>query len=67
MKSYDITNTHLADNAADSIINRSAQDAALESHLQALQERLQAQERTGSTPKDVADTKLQMARTLVIL
>jgi hypothetical protein len=67
MKSYDITNTHLADNAADSVINRSAQDAALESHLQALQERLQAHERTGSTPKEVADTKLQMARTLVNL
>ena len=67
MKSYDITNTHLADSAADSVINRSAQEAALESHLQALQERFEELERIGGAPKDLADIKLQMARTLVNL
>jgi len=56
--------THLADTAADSVINRSAEQAAFESHLQALQERLDGLERVGATTKEIADVHLQMARTL---
>ncbi|MEA3277927.1 MAG: hypothetical protein U9Q81_22110 [Pseudomonadota bacterium] len=67
MKYYDITNTQLADTAADSVISRSAEQAALESHLQALQERYADLERVGAWPKEFADVKLQMARTLVSL
>jgi hypothetical protein len=67
MKSYDITNSHLADKAADSVINRSAQEAALESHLQALYERHEELRRIGAATKDRADIQLQMARTLVNL
>jgi hypothetical protein len=65
MKFYDITNTQLADTAADSVINRSAEQAALESHRLALQERLDTLSRVGASPKELADIKLQMARTLV--
>jgi len=67
MKYHDITSAHLADTAADSVINRSAQDAALESHLGALNERFAALERIGAPKKELADLKLQMARTLVNL
>jgi len=67
VKYYDITNTRLADTAADSVINRSAEDLALESHLQALQERYADIRRTGGSVKEAADLKLQMARTLVSL
>jgi len=67
MKLHDIDTTRLADIAADSVINRSAEQAALESHLQALQDRYQDLERIAGAPKDVADVKLQMARTLVNL
>lgn len=65
MKYYDITNSQLADTAADSVINRSAEQAALESHLQALQEQLDGLNRAGAAAKEVADIRLQMARTLV--
>lgn len=57
--------TQLADTAADSVINRSAELAALESHLQALQERLDGLAQIGAPSEDVADVTLQMARTLV--
>jgi hypothetical protein len=67
MKYYDITNAQLPDLAADSVINRSAQEAALESHLQALQEHHDEVARNGGAKKDLADLKLQMARTLVTL
>lgn len=60
-------NTKLADTAAASVINRSAADAALESHLQALYERYEHLERIRASAKDRADLKLQMARTLVSL
>ena len=65
MKSYQLSNAQLADTAADSILNRSAELAALDSHLEALTEHYQEMERIGSNPKELADTKLQMARTLV--
>jgi hypothetical protein len=65
MKYYDITNAQLPDTAADSVINRSAEQAALESHRLALQERLDALSRVGASHKELADIKLQMARTLV--
>ena len=67
MKYYDITNTRLADTAADSAINRSAEQVALESHLQANQERYTDISRIGATTKELADLKLQMARTMVSL
>lgn len=44
---------------------RPAQTAALESHLIALAERLEEIERIGGAPRDIADTRLQMARALV--
>jgi len=67
MKFNEIENTRLADIAADSVINRSAEQAALLSHLQALQDRYRDLGRVSATPRDVADVKLQMARTLVNL
>jgi len=67
MKYYDITVAHLVDTAADSVINRSAQEAALESHLDVLNERFAALQRHGAPKKELADVKLQMARTLVNL
>ena len=65
MKYYDITNSHLADTAADSVVNRSAEQAAIESHYQALQERLEGLQRVGAHIKELADLRLQMARALV--
>jgi hypothetical protein len=65
MKHYDITNVRLADTAADSIANRGAEEAALESHLLALEEQYGSLERIGAEAAKLADLKLQMARTLV--
>lgn len=65
MKSYQLSTAQLADTAADSVLNRSAELAALESHLEALTEHHQEMERIGCNAKESADTKLQMARTLV--
>jgi hypothetical protein len=65
MKHYDITNLRLADTAADSVVNRGAEDAALESHLLALEEEYGSLERIGADHGELADLKLQMARTLV--
>jgi hypothetical protein len=65
MKLHNILDTRLMDTAADSVINRSAEEAALESHLQALQERFAELGRAGADAKERADVKLQMARTLV--
>ena len=57
--------TRLSDTAADSVINRSAEMAALESHLEALSEHFTNLRRVAGRPKDLADLRLQMARTLV--
>lgn len=65
MKSYDLNKTQLADTAADSVVNRGAEQAALESHLQALSERLDELVRMGASERDIAEVRLQMARTLV--
>lgn len=65
MKHYDMTNTRLADTAADSVANRSAEQAALESHLQALEDSYEDLRQIAGTPKDLADIQLQIARTLV--
>ncbi len=40
MKQFEMLATRLADTAADSIMNRGVEEAALESHLQALTDRL---------------------------
>ena len=65
MNSYELSKAQLADTAADSVLNRSAELAALESHLEALTEHYDEMERIGCNPKESADTKLQMARALV--
>jgi hypothetical protein len=67
MKYHDINDIRLADTAADSLINRSAEQAALESHLQALQDRYRDLERSAGPTTQIADIKLQMARALVSL
>ncbi len=61
----DIISARLADTAADSVINNSAEAAALESHLLALQEHFEDLGRAGTSRKERADLKLQMARALV--
>jgi hypothetical protein len=66
MKYADISSvTRLSDTAADSVINRSAEVAALQSHLEALREHYADLRRLGDRPKELADVRLQMARTLV--
>ncbi len=65
MKQFEMLATRLADTAADSIMNRGAEEAALESHLDALTDRLRDIEAIGGAPRDIADARLQMARTLV--
>jgi len=66
MKSFDISSvTRLSDTAADSLINRSAEMAALEAHLQALGEHYRSLRRAAGRSKELADVQLQMARTLV--
>lgn len=67
MKHYDITRTHLADSAAESITNRAAEEAALESHLLALEEQYATLTRIGADRIKLADLQLQQARTLVSL
>jgi len=67
MKHYDPKDLRLGDTAAESVVNHSAQEAALESHLQALQDRHRDLVRIAGAPQDIADVKLQMARTLVNL
>ena len=65
MKHYDITNANLVDTAADSVGNHGAEEAALESHLSVLQERYQRLQPADAKPGELAETELQMARTLV--
>jgi hypothetical protein len=67
MKQFDFLATQIADTAADSIINRSAVNASLESHLQTLQERLKNLTHIHAPAHAVADARLQVARTLVNL
>ena len=65
MKQLDLSQQGLSDTAADSVINRSAEQAALESHLQALQERFEDLSRRGAMREELAESTLQMARALV--
>ena len=66
MKYSDISSvTRLSDTAADSVINRSAEMAALEAHLEALTEHYRNLRRIAGRAKELADVQLQMARTLV--
>jgi len=67
MKQFEMLATRLADTAADSVMNRGAEEAALESHLLALRDQLRTIERAGSDQRALADVRLQMARTLVSL
>ncbi|WP_058553441.1 hypothetical protein [Thiohalocapsa sp. ML1] len=64
MKAYEITQ-RLADTAADSIGHQGAEEAALESHLLALQEQFDTLNRIGADERQLADIKLQMGRALV--
>ena len=61
----EINSRRLADTAADAVINLAAEQAALESHLEALRERLDDLTRTGANAAELADARLQMARALV--
>ena len=65
MKQFEMLATRLSDTAAESVMNRGAEQAALESHLLALNERLRAIEVGQADLRDLADTQLQLARTLV--
>ena len=65
MKHLDLLATRIATGPTDAARHQAAQTAALESHLGALTERLEEIERIGGTPRDIADTHLQMARALV--
>jgi hypothetical protein len=66
MKNFDLNVMQLRDSAADSVTNTLAEEAALESHLHALQERLAEVEIAGAV-KEKAEVELQIARTLVEL
>jgi hypothetical protein len=66
MKSFQANMLKLSDTAADSATSHLAEEAALESHLEILQEHLQDPE-TQADPVKAADAKLQIARTLVEL
>jgi hypothetical protein len=59
----DLINTQLPDLAADSV-GQQAEQAALESHLEALQDQLRETESTASA-SEIADLQLQIARALV--
>ena len=61
----EINSPRLADTAVDAVINLAAEQAALESHLEALRERLDDLTRTKANAADLADARLQMARALV--
>ena len=65
MTQFNLLATSLTDTAADSVVNHSAQAAVLEAHLDELSDRLRSLVRVGGNPKALADTRLQMARTLV--
>ncbi len=66
-KFYDITNTYLRDTIADPLFYRPIEAGALESHLTALRERLQALERRRAPAQQLADIKLQISRAVVTL
>ncbi len=65
MKPQALDTIMLKDLGAESATNHLAEEAAFESHLEALQESLR--EADGKDPQETADLKLQIARTLVEL
>lgn len=65
MKSFELDTLKLHDLGAESATNHLAEEAALESHLDALQDRLR--ETDGGDAGELAEVKLQIARTLVEL
>lgn len=65
MKQFGVLATQIADTAAASVINRSAENASLESHLETLREHLRNLDGAGAPQHLIADTQLQIARTLV--
>jgi hypothetical protein len=64
MNRFEMAN-RLADTAADSVGNVGVKDAALESHLLALQEDFETLQRAGARPPAIAEIQLQIARALV--
>ena len=64
MNRFEMAN-RLADTAADSVGNVGVKDAALESHLLALQEDFETLQRAGALPPAIAEIQLQIARALV--
>ncbi|MGB5835357.1 MAG: hypothetical protein WBG92_25680 [Thiohalocapsa sp.] len=64
MKRFEMVN-RLADTAADSVGCSALEDAALESHLQALHEEFASLQRLGAKTAEIGELKLQMARALV--
>ncbi|WP_328988177.1 hypothetical protein [Thiorhodovibrio winogradskyi] len=71
MNFHDITRSHLADTAADSVRPRLAEEAALETHLGTLREQYRDFQRikvkTAANARQGAELQLQIARTLVSL
>lgn len=67
MNQFELLATRLADTSADPIFAREPQQTSLESHLQALTERLADLQRLGAPPEHLADLRLQTARALVTL
>lgn len=65
MKQFEMLASRLTDTAAESVLNRAAEHATLESHLLALKDRLREIERSGDHQRGLAETRLQIARTLV--
>jgi hypothetical protein len=66
MKNLNLNTLALRDSAAESVTNRIAEEAALESHLEALQDQLRDAEEARNVDA-TADARLQIARTLVEL
>ena len=65
LMSFNFDHPRLADTAADSVLNRAAEQAALEAHFDALRERLADLARQQASQSEIADVRLQMARALV--
>ena len=65
LMSFNFDHQRLADTAADSVISRAAEEAAIAAHLEALRERLAELIRQQASLSEIADVRLQMARALV--
>jgi hypothetical protein len=65
LNTLEITSRNSADSAGNASLNRGTKQAALESHLEALRERLADLRRESAPDLEIADTHLQMGRALV--